>query len=235
MPGVPPSGSSEAIHFWISFWSQLYSGFLSSILTGFIVGLVVWWVQLRAEQRRTRNDAARELALFREKLRNAVEEPDILNFQTATDSIPPAARAIHSVVSNHPVDYWYSVLKRHRAFLDEVKRFQHAHTAFGKAAQRLDVALRQVIRLHNAARGAIAVNDPYDHAYFLGRLHGMSDEEILPWIDLPSKTHSSRFESSFSAAMADEEVASRVDEYQRRREELVSHIEKLETLLKTAH
>jgi hypothetical protein len=76
MPGVPPHGSSEAIQFWVSFWSQLYSGFLSSIVTGFIVGLVVWWVQLKAEQRRTRNDAACELALFREKLRNAVKEPD---------------------------------------------------------------------------------------------------------------------------------------------------------------
>lgn len=234
MPGVPPAGSSEVTMFWISFWAQLYSGFLSSILTGLIVGLVIWCVQLRAEQRRARNDAARELALFREKLRNAVEEPDILNFQTAADSIPPAARAIHSMVSNHPVDYWYSLLKRHRAFLDEIKGFQHAYAAFGKAAQKLDVALRRVIRLHNAARGTIAMNDPADHSYFLGRLHGMSSEQILPWIDYPIKA-SVRFEASFTAAIADEEITSRADEYRRRREELVSRIEKLETLFKTAH
>jgi len=203
-------------------------------VTGLIVGLVVWWVQLKAEQRRTRNDAARELALFREKMRNAVEEPDILNFQTAGDSIPPAARATHSVVSNHPVDYWYPLLKRHRAFLDEIKGFQHAHAAFGKAARRLDMALAQEIRLHNATRRTIAINDRDDHAFFLGRLHGMPNEQILAWIDHTSASLG-RFETSFAAAMADEEVASRADEYQRCREHLVSRIEKLEALLKTAY
>jgi hypothetical protein len=136
------------------------------------------------------------------------------------------------VVSDHPVDYWYLLLKRHRAFLDEVKRFQHAHAAFGEAAQKLDVALRRVIRFHNAAGGTIVFNDPYDHAYFLGRLHGMSSEEIMPWIDHWNVV---RFESSFKAAVTDEEVTSRADEYQRRREELVSCIEKLETLLETTY
>lgn len=233
MPGIPSPGSPEASAFWISFWAQLYSSALSSIVTGLIVGLAVWWVQLKADQRRTRQDAAREFALLKEKLRIAVEQPDILSISNAVDSIPPPAQAIHSIVSNHPIDYWHSLLKCHRAFLNEIKESQRAHRAFGKAAQRLDLALGQVIRLHNAARDVDAVNDRTYHSFSLGRLLDVSAETILPWINRTRRALDS-LELAFTAVMADEEVTSCADDYRCRREELISRIEKLKTLLKTA-
>jgi TIR domain len=174
---------------------------------------------------------AGELAAFWATLRDALDGSDALLIgPSARDQMPPAAKKAAEVFARHPSRAWQDAAKVGTEVSGRLKAFQQAHNDFIKAADRLDPALRRVIRLYNASTDTIAINDPADLAFFLGRIHGVAAEDLLPWIDMPAGALP-RFEKSYATASADPEVMALVPPYRDARKRLLVATEELKKSL----
>ena len=232
LPGIPPAGSPAADSFWTSFWSALYAGALYSIVTGLVVGLVVWWWQRSAEVRQTRTQFSREFAVASERLRATLDQPNPLIIESAVASMPPAATAAEAALKDSPVSVWAEYLPDERPTLDAIRRLQRANSHFRDSAAKLDFALRQFIRKFNAAKDIIAVNDPTNHSFCIGRIHGVAPLDLLPWIGFGTQPGAlPELDESASAALNDAQVKQTIQPYVDARQEVIAALDTLKQLL----
>jgi hypothetical protein len=227
MPGIPPDGTPQAQVFWSSFWPALYSGILYSFVMGLTVGLVVMFTQNHLEQARVQHRFQREIAQLREELRGIVSKRDVPRITTATQSTPPAALGIVKQLEERPLDLWLESVPKWKSFLALLRRTEQAHSRFVQAAEALDTQLSPFIRRHNAARGAIAANDAHDHAFFIGRVLGIDDADLLAFID-SSTARLPTLQESCNAASQVPGMSNSVRLYLEARRELCGATEALE-------
>lgn len=186
MPGIPMSGTADAITFSISFWAALYSGLIYGIVTGIIVGLFVLSAQHKAGTRRFRHDLERDLATLREQLRFAIDRQGLIVSSEAASWCSRSATTVAELLEGQPLDLWRENLQHKKDFLCLLREFQLSYSNFTIASDKLDLQLHKSIRRHNASEGHCAANDDAYITYFLARINGMSDDsELLAVLDSP--------------------------------------------------
>jgi hypothetical protein len=216
LPGIPAPGMPDAHEFWLSFYASLYSGLLAGLTTGLVAGLVVGLVLLLtqgvAEKRRFQQDCERDLASFRERLRGALDQPDILCVtEDAARSIPRAA-AVVAAVGSQPIDLWLETLRNRTVFLGRIKELQQSHSAFLGAASKLNLRLRQIVRHYNASRQVDDINDSFCQEFILGRIYGLSPDQLAPILGLSTGAVPER-ETGYAQACADPAIRELVPAY----------------------
>ena len=210
------------------------AGLILAVLTYF-AGVQRTKRRLKAKGIHTKQEAIRDFGLFKTKLEDEIDRPSLLHIGTAARSFP-VALAIKTLISNHPIDYWYHILddEEFKSLLDRILDFRDQYRFFKKGADAFDLCLRQEIRLYNANRGTEAINDQADHAYFLGRIHELSTDDIMPWIDLP-KEASRRLEAIYKALKDSDSIKVAIQQYLRERKKLESKIQELSEVLLSRH
>ncbi|HHV17233.1 MAG TPA: hypothetical protein GXX58_11805 [Gelria sp.] len=214
MPGIPPSGTPEAVAFSISFWSALYSGAIYSVITGLIVGLLMWFIQVWAEARRLRHDYSREVGILKDKLRAIVDQPDVLSIDSAEQSAPPAAKEVYESLQLSLIEEWAKTLPASQEFTQTLQKFHESYSAFLVNARKLDYYLKQAIRNHNGGQGIITPNDKTNHAYFVGRIHYSSTDALLHWLDRSPEAYD-RLEETHRILIEDSEVKKSLKPYRK--------------------
>ena len=211
-------------------------------LAGLILAVLTYFAGVQRTKRRlkakgihTKQEVIRDFGLFKTKLEDEIDRPSLLHIGTAARSFP-VALAIKTLISNHPIDYWYHILddEEFKSLLDRILDFRDQYRFFKKGADAFDLCLRQEIRLYNANRGTEAINDQADHAYFLGRIHELSTDDIMPWIDLP-KEASRRLEAIYKALKDSDSIKVAIQQYLRERKKLESKIQELSEVLLSRH
>ena len=210
------------------------AGLILAVLTYF-AGVQRTKRQLKAKEIHIKQEAIRDFGLFKTKLEDEINRPSLLHIGTAAQSFP-VALAIKTLISNHPIDYWYRILndEEFKSLLDRILDFRDQYRVFRKGADAFDLCLRQGIRLYNANRGTDAINDQTDHAYFLGRIHELSTDDIMPWIDLPREA-SRRLEASYEALKDADSIKAAIQQYLGERKKLESKMQELSAVLMSRH
>ena len=209
------------------------SGILHTIAVGLIVGLILLYFQRHIQRDRSRRRYERELVLFREKLRAAINFPSALSIGNITSSMPPAAVPIARFIAKHPIDLWRENLPRHRKSLDLLIEFRHACSLFAQASGRLDLVLEGLIRTHNASKGFATHYDPTILIYITGRILEIPTEKILHQLNDRALRRLGRewLEECLSIILADEKVKELVQLYFHARSVLSEKIELLKNEL----
>ena len=210
------------------------AGLILAVLTYF-AGVQRTKRQLKAKEIHTKQEAIRDFGLFKTKLEDEINRPILLHIGTAARSFP-VALTIKTLISNHPIDYWYRILndEEFKSLLDRFLDFRDQYRFFKKGADAFDLCLHQEIRLYNANRGTAAINDQDDRAYFLGRIHELSTDDIMPWIDLPMEA-SRRLEASYKALKDSDSIKAAFQQYLGERKKLESKIQELSEVLLSRH
>ena len=207
---------------------------LYSIITGVISGLIVavsfWFIQLQVEKNRIRHEVSRDLSLFLGRLSDSFSQPNTYNIHSAVNMLASVASVINQIIASSPIDYWQSHIidKNYRAIMNEIISFRNQYKTTKIAAQNLDIVLWQKIRLKNASENLISANDEADHAFFLGKVDGMSTEEIMPFLESGGP---GRLEPSYEYLKRDKEIATCANKYKSEREKLKAAISNLENQL----
>ncbi|OGP68248.1 MAG: hypothetical protein A2W27_02975 [Deltaproteobacteria bacterium RBG_16_44_11] len=218
--GIHPSGTNEALQFWMAFWPALYSGLLYSIVTGIVVGVIVLFVQRHAEGKAARRSYVRELSIAKEQIREAMSCPNPFTISSAIESVPQSARAAIEVVRHWPISLWREELTDHKPLLDAIHELQLSYSQFKISAQHFDYLLQQFARDYNSKSNNISVNDPPLQSFILGRFSGFENAQILPWLSMPIQTVYPWIEGGFAEAEKNQELKSAHGEYIDKREKL---------------
>lgn len=186
MWGIPETGTSEATAFWAAFWPALWSGAIYSVICGIVAGVVVGIVVLRyqkgAERRALAQTHSRELSLKLNQLRTALAQRDVVNFESAHAAVPIPATSALQALKDAPLTFWRETLPKQSPILDAAIELQKRCAHFSSIAAEVDHELRQQVRAFNHARDADSVNDAPYHQFGVGRLLGISGEQLLPWV-----------------------------------------------------
>ena len=84
------------------------AGLILAVLTYF-AGVQRTKRHLKAKEIHIKQEAIRDFGLFKTKLEDEINRPSLLHIGTAAQSFP-VALAIKTLISNHPIDYWYRIL-----------------------------------------------------------------------------------------------------------------------------
>jgi hypothetical protein len=140
----------------------------------------------------------------------------------AAATVPTTIRAIVGALAKFSLDNWpQSTGAEAKEFLSLADAFTGACTSFVIAAQTFDACLARTVRHHNHANDTIAVNDPADRAFVIGRLLNFPDDEILPVLDMPKAAVANRFEAAYKKATTDETTASAIQPFLDARKKLL--------------
>jgi hypothetical protein len=180
MPGFANTPANWE-QFWLSFWASLLSGALYSLLVGLMVGFIVWLAQRRSDTRQLRNQWARELATFRARLRDLLNQPVKQEINKISD-LPTVWKEIAEVLANLPIDLWHENLSKQQKFIDLVKTFQKAYYACLTEADTLEIEVGRLIRQYTYSEHNPDPLEKVYQSYFLGRLLDEEDVSLLIWI-----------------------------------------------------
>ncbi|GEM_PF-2620067 len=165
-----------------SFYQQLVSNVVAGLVTGIVVGVIILLAQRAIESRRERLKVKNEIAAKWEEILTAAGEPDTLIMGDPRNTAPPSALAISNTIRELPIPYWYEVYPG-SASLKRLADFNQAYRQFIVEAAQFSSVLNMVVRTYNASRGAIQPNDSPLVSYYVGKLFGLSDDQISPFLD----------------------------------------------------
>ncbi len=226
MLGIPPADTPERAAFLAQFWPALWSGIFSSVLTGIIVGVILIWWQRLIEERAARRSYAAEVAILRERLREAVAIPDVFSIVSAWNSVPPRAEAAMGLLRDRPISLWRSELKSD-AFLEMAHDFQRSFAGFISLASEYDQKLSQFARAFDGARGAISANDPMVISYVFGRFQGFPPEQLAPWLQGGLSSIPPQLDEALAQAASDQGLRSAQERYAASRQDLINALTRL--------
>lgn len=165
-----------------SFYQQLVSNVIAGLITGIVVGVIILLAQRAIENRRERLKVKNEVAAKWEEILMAAGAPDTLIMGDPRNTAPPSANAISNVIRELPVPYWQEVYPN-SASLKKLTKFNQAYRRFVTEAAQFSATLNMSVRTYNAGRGAIQANDSVIVTYYVGKLFGLSDDQIYPFLD----------------------------------------------------
>lgn len=183
--GVPVEHAAD-------FQVALYGGLFSALFVALLAGLFVSWLAgvlvdrsaRRADERRAARELEWQLAAFRERLRYALDQPAVLNLDSAVASEPAAAKAAARILADYPIHLWqHTATGDAKDFLGAVLELQAAHSEFVGAAGKFDLAMRMAIRERNAAKDIEAKTDPAFWSFAIGVVNFHQPDRVLPWIE----------------------------------------------------
>jgi len=182
LPGFSELTKEQLKNIHPSFISSIYAGIVSGLTAGIIVGIVIFLIQKWSETRQLRRTLDREISIFKEEARSHLECTDSFALHDA-EIIPDSAKSLNMSLKEKPVDLWQEHLLNNQNLIVKLKRFQASIFKFKGAANKLDNRLWMLIRKYNSDRDAISANDPPIYIYCIGKITGMSDEEIIPFME----------------------------------------------------
>ncbi len=158
----------------------LYTGLLIAATAGLVVGIAVWLVQSRYERRRLRQQYARDVAILKEKIRSALDNPhetDIASIRT----LPQPARTIAEVISESSLDQLKEKSPKKQKLFDLLKAFQQARSKFALTAMQLQQPVRAYIRQFCQQSNLPIAEDANYESFYLGRVLQFQNKAIMVW------------------------------------------------------
>src|SRR5260370_38272199 len=158
----------------------LYTGLLIAVTAGLVVGIAVWLVQSSYERRRLRQQHARDVAILKEKIRSALNNPhetDIASIRT----LPQPARTIAAVISESSLDQLKEKSRKKQKLFDLLKAFQQARSKFALTAMQLQQPVRAYIRQFCQQSNLPISEDANYESFYLGRMLQFQNEAIMVW------------------------------------------------------
>lgn len=227
--GISSLSPENYAQFKLSFLSSLYSGVITGVVTGIIVGIVIIGFQKSVEKRQLKNVLEKELSIFKEKARLFLAKSGSYNL-TDLEKAPEYVTQILALIESNPLDVWNDHLPSHRSLISKVRELQNAFFKFSLVGSHLDNKIIKFIRKYNADRELCAGNDTRIYAYYVGKLENMTDEDILAWLDLPSKVIT-KIKSDYSELRNDKHILQLEKEYVERKCALESAVTALREFL----
>jgi hypothetical protein len=170
-----PAEGSERRH---AFTDAMYAGVVSGLVTGIMVGIFIWWVQERFERRREREMYVREVTVFRENLRDAMQQPHLIFNENAQMTVPQAAQAAIAVIRAAPLDLWLDHLPHWKPLLGAAKAFHRRYVDFTAVARQFDAELDYRIRHYLVAQQMGQQHLDKARRYVISRILRATDEEL---------------------------------------------------------
>jgi uncharacterized membrane-anchored protein YhcB (DUF1043 family) len=158
----------------------LYTGLLIAVTAGLVVGIAVWLVQSRYERRRLRQQHTRDVAIIKEKIRSALDNPhetDIASIRT----LPQPARTIAEVISESSLDQLKEKSRKKQKLFDLLKAFQQANSKFALTAIQLQQPVRAYIRQFCQQSNLPISEDVKYESFYLGRILQFQNKAIMVW------------------------------------------------------
>jgi hypothetical protein len=142
-----------------------------------------------------------------------LDQPRVLHVLPGVENrIPTPIRQALTLLVEDRLPEYHAALPSQRSFLDLLDELQRAHADFIVTGRKLDVALSQRVRLHNAARDSIAVNDLSVVKFFFGRIHNVPDPQLLAAIDM-QPVALTWLDEAYEVAAADPQVQEALPAY----------------------
>ena len=158
----------------------LYTGLLIAVIAGLVVVIAVWLLQSRYERRRLRQQYARDVAILKEKIRSALDNPhetDLASIRT----LPQPARTIAEVISESSLDQLKEKSRKKQKLFDLLKAFQQAHSKFALTAIQLQQSVRAYIRQFCQQNNLPISEDANYESFYLGRILQFQNKAIMVW------------------------------------------------------
>jgi hypothetical protein len=112
---------------------------------------------------------------------------DVIMVDDLNKWVPNAAIEISELAVKYPYELWPDDLSGDsKVFIKKLDNIKELTLTLKYHATQLHASLRTSIRRHNAVDGKIESNDIFVYIYFVGKLAGIPDEEIKPWM-LPNQ------------------------------------------------
>jgi len=141
----------------------LYTGLLIAVTAGLVVGIAVWLVQSRYERRRLRQQHARDVAILKEKIRSALDNPHETDLASIrTDQLKEKSR-------------------KKQTLFDLLKAFQQARSKFALTAIQLQQSVRAYIRQFCQQNNLPISEDANYESFYLGRILQFQNKAIMVW------------------------------------------------------
>ena len=158
----------------------LYTGLFIAVIAGLVVVIAVWLLQSRYERRRLRQQYARDVAILKEKIRSALDNPhetDIASIRT----LPQPAGIIAEIISESSLDQLKEKSPKKQKLFDLLQAFQQARSRFASAAIQLQQPVRAYIRQFCQQNNLPISEDVKYESFYLGRILQFQNKAIMVW------------------------------------------------------
>ena len=146
------------------------------------LGVVVLRLQRGLEARESKRKQERELPVLLNDLRGALRMPDVVRIGCAESAIPIPAESAIAHLKGAPLSLWRDELPKHAPVINAALTLQKLSAEFSGAARSLDYQLGQLARAYNDSQNTVAYHDEPLQQYAIGRMLGISKEQVLPWV-----------------------------------------------------
>lgn len=236
LPGVPSPGTPAYEAFWLSFWSALYSGIISSVITGLIVGIVVWQLQIQAEKRAETRKAKDRLNTLHQDLIRLSGRHSVTTIDSPSTAISSSVYEVITHINSAPLGEWQQRLTKKYPSIKEMLALTDTYRSFIDSADSLSIVLNQAIRHRNHNYQLEKEFDSAFLRYFIGRILGYSHEEVLPLLGIATNVWEGMIDLPddhfVDELLSHPNLSQSVSVYVEKREKLLTHFQKVLSLLK---
>lgn len=165
-----------------AFCKDIVIGIITGLVTGLVVGGILFYYQSWINKNEYIQSNDHDVSIFLEEIKNTIIDLNTFSLQDLKTA-PIAITTFADLANKNPFTTWKDKTNQNKPFVALIIDFQKSYFDFIKNVHNLDTEVRRIIRMQNSSRKLDQINDVVNYQYFIGKLYGLSDQDILPYLE----------------------------------------------------